>query len=85
MVDFRFMQRLIRIAAVVAVLAVLAWSAPAGAVVTCGGTKACVCGATVVENAKLTADIASRLSLCSSTREAERDCSDHQGLREDCP
>lgn len=60
MVDFRLMQRLIRIAAVVAVLAVLAvlaWSAPAGAVVTCGGTKACVCGATVVENAKLTADI----------------------------
>ena len=35
----------------------LAWTSPARAVVTCGGTKACSCGATVVENTKLTADI----------------------------
>lgn len=79
MVDFRLMQRLIRIAAVVALLAVLAWSAPAGAVVTCGGTKACVCGATVVENAKLTADIgpcpSSGLKLMSGVT---LDCQGHR-------
>lgn len=38
-------------------LLALAWVHPAFAVETCGGTKTCSCGATVVENVKLAADL----------------------------
>lgn len=48
------MGRFLRIAAM---LLALAWVHPAFAVETCGGTKTCSCGATVVENVKLAADL----------------------------